>query len=606
MTLPTLRLSLISNLAFVLTSVFVLTACQPVTAALPTPTPTPVVLTNGPTPPPLSVTFPQDAAILPPVATQPPTAVPPPTLPAATPTPEVVDGPITVAIDAVVPEDWTAAVLPILNGVGEVLTAGGAQPLRVLDEPANAGARVTLLPGTEATQPLATRVLAVVAPYATLRDDITLADLRQRWADPTAGGPVYVTPEAAAWLAAVLGTPPTADAVVPREALLTQLENNPGSLGVTLFEQVDPRLKVLTVDGANVLSNQFRADAYPLAVTLTVEGRGASAIRPLLAEAVQPATNRNAERLSQLVMTGVTAMSRVTALRQDQKGYDYPARVISDVFAAADITHISNEVPFLDDCVANPTENNLILCSDTDYWAALAALGTDIVGLSGNHVNDFGRDGARRSLQWYRDNAIPIYGSGLNVQEACAPLLWEHNGNTFAFIAALAFDPPGAWATEEQPGACYFYTNKELILAMVTALASQVDIVAVELQHQETYEPYPIPLQVAEFRELRAAGADIVTGVMSHVPQAQEPYGQADAGGPGIISYGLGNFFFDQMWSWQTRTELATRHTIYDGRLLATELLTMVLEDFAQPRWATPEERTDILTRIFSAAPARQ
>ena len=26
----------------------------------------------------------------------------------------------------------------------------------------------------------------------------------------------------------------------------------------------------------------------------------------------------------------------------------------------------------------------------------------------------------------------------MNVDEACAPLLWEHNGNTFAFIAALA------------------------------------------------------------------------------------------------------------------------------------------------------------------------
>jgi hypothetical protein len=69
------------------------------------------------------------------------------------------------------------------------------------------------------------------------------------------------------------------------------------------------------------------------------------------------------------------------------------------VLAAADITHISNEVPFLDDCVADPTENNLILCSHTNYWATLAALGTDIVGLSGNHVNDFGRGGASgRSL----------------------------------------------------------------------------------------------------------------------------------------------------------------------------------------------------------------
>ena len=108
-------------------------------------------------------------------------------------------------------------------------------------------------------------------------------------------------------------------------------------------------------------------------------------------------------------------------------------------------------------------------------------------------------------------------------------------------------------------------------------------------------------MQVQEFRELRDAGADLVTGVQSHVPQAQEPYGQNDAGGPGFISYGLGNLFFDQMWSWPTRTELATRHTFYDGRLLNTELLTMVLEDYAQPRWTAPEERADILQRVFGA-----
>ena len=118
-------------------------------------------------------------------------------------------------------------------------------------------------------------------------------------------------------------------------------------------------------------------------------------------------------------------------------------------------------------------------------------------------------------------------------------------------------------------------------------------------------EPSPLSAQqVAEFREVRKWGADIVTGVQSHVPQAMEPYGGTPEG-PGIIAYGLGNLFFDQMWSWETRTELYARHTIYAGRLLNTEILTGVLEDYAQPRWATPEERTEILTRIFDAAPKR-
>jgi poly-gamma-glutamate synthesis protein (capsule biosynthesis protein) len=140
---------------------------------------------------------------------------------------------------------------------------------------------------------------------------------------------------------------------------------------------------------------------------------------------------------------------------------------------------------------------------------------------------------------------------------------------------------------------------------MVQDLAGKVDLVAVELQYYESYEPYPTSQQVADFREIRSWGADIVTGVQSHVPQAMEPYGAADKGGPGIIVYGLGNLFFDQMWSWDTRTELYARHAIYDGRLISTEILTGVLEDAAQPRWTTAKERAELLDRIFDAAPKR-
>lgn len=557
--------------------------------ALPTPTPTP-------TPTPLTL-------LLPPVITQPPTPAPTPTWPTPTPTPEPLDGPITVALADSVPVQWGPALLARLNRIHQVETGAGLQPLYVLDRPETAQVRIDLRPVASASAPLAERVFAVAMPFATVRDDVSLDEVRAAWQGAEGSPPAYASVETVALLRPVLGD--FAGVLTPQGQLLSAIESDPGALAILPFDQLDPRFKALTVDGVNVLSNRFDIRAYPLAVALDVSGRGASVVQPLLRDVILPYTNRDASRLTQLIMTGVTAMSRVTALRMDQKGYDYPSRVISDVFAAADITHISNEVPFLDDCVADPTENNLILCSHPNYWAALEALGTDIVGLSGNHVNDFGREGARRSLTWYRENGIPYYGSGFNVNEACAPLLWEHHGNTFAFIAALAFWPENAWATTDLPGACYYYDNRELLLALVRQLSEAVDIVSVELQHTETYEPYPIASQIADFRELRAAGADIVTGVQSHVPQAQEPYGVGDPGGPGIISYGLGNFFFDQMWSWETRTELAARHTIYNGRLLNTELLTMVLEDFAQPRWATPEERAEILNRIFRAAPPR-
>ncbi len=371
------------------------------------------------------------------------------------------------------------------------------------------------------------------------------------------------------------------------------------------FDQLDPTLKVLTVDGANVLYNWLQAGTYPLGAALKVDGVGASLLAPLLRGTLQPITNRDRGHLTALMMTGVTAMARATAQVMEREGYDYPALIIGPTLAEADITHISNEIPFLDDCVVRNVENNLTLCSDTTYWAALAASGADIIGLSGNHVNDFGREGARRSLTWYKENNIPIYGSGFTPDEACAPLIWSDHGNTFAFIAALAFGPEFAWVTDSEPGACYYYAHKERIIATIQQLAQQVDVVAVELQYEESYNPWPLPSQVTEFRELRAAGAEIVTGVQSHVPQSIEPYAAQEAGGKGVIVYGLGNLYFDQMWSWQTRSELYVRHTIYNGKVISSEILTGVLEDYAQPRWATAEERALILSTIFDAAPAK-
>jgi hypothetical protein len=58
-------------------------------------------------------------------------------------------------------------------------------------------------------------------------------------------------------------------------------------------------------------------------------------------------------------MTGVTAMARMTALRMEQNGYDYPAAVVGPLLSQADITHISNEIPFMADCQVNASENNL-------------------------------------------------------------------------------------------------------------------------------------------------------------------------------------------------------------------------------------------------------
>ncbi len=542
-------------------------------------------------------------AILPPTAEperrSPPTATP---ISAAvtTPTPEPSSDPtpataIVEPSPVPVPETEPLALFlspdipwDIAGPLGATLAAGqssGGQPIAFVAEPENAS--VVLQWGPLESQSTGKtrfqRTYVLVVPFATVRDEITLDEFIAHW-QGSGQAPLLLGDHTAAAFTALYGEPGAT--LVPESDLLIQLQNTPGSVGLIPFDHVDPTYKVLQVDGINPLNNAFEPVGDPLTFALTLRGPGSEIILPLIDDAGIAQTNRDPKLLTSLVMTGVTVMARLTAARM-----------------AADITHVSNEIPFIKGCKVNPSANNLTFCSKPAYWAALQAIGADIVGLSGNHVNDFGRKGARESIAFYRDNGIPIYGSGLDTAEACAPLMWEHNGNKFAFIAALAYWPKSAWATDTKPGACYYYDNKATILETVQQLSSEVDVVSVELQHYETYHAKPTVKQVREFRELRQAGADIVTGVQSHVPQAMEPYGLDDLGSAGIIVYGLGNLFFDQMWSWNTRSGLIARHIIYDGRLINTEILTTMLHDYAQPRWANSKQRARMLRRVFQSTP---
>ncbi len=514
---------------------------------------------------------------------------------------------LTVAIDSELPERYYNRLLSLLvYRVKSLETDKGRKKVLLLDRGSDADVRIGLMPlSPVGGAAIYTRFYAPVVAFETVNDEITLDELAARW-QGGGEGPLVITREYEAELTAILGVSMAESVIVTTtNGILAEVEADADAVGIVPFDRLHPRFKVLTVDGVSVLDNQLNPTAYGLAAAVAVTGPHAGELAAALSGYITDSSNRDPEHLTTLIMTGVTAMTRVTAAKMERNGYDYPARVISPTLSAADITHISNEVPFIEGCVVNASQDNLTMCSDTTYWAALEAIGTDIVGLSGNHVNDFGRDGARESIGWYRENGIAIYGSGLNVEEACAPLLWEHNGNRFAFIAALAFGPSFAWVTDDLPGACYYYDHKELIIETIKKLRSEVDVIAVELQYLETYNPYPTGEQVTEFRELREQGVDIVTGVQSHVPQAFETYGPDASQRPGTIVYGLGNLFFDQMWSWQTRTGLIARHTIYRGRVIGTEILTIVSEDYAQPRWATETERAGLLRSIFDAAPAR-
>jgi poly-gamma-glutamate synthesis protein (capsule biosynthesis protein) len=366
------------------------------------------------------------------------------------------------------------------------------------------------------------------------------------------------------------------------------------------FEDFETRWKIITLDGQNPLRKEYDPSAYPLAITYSLHGDPALYKSMLVekgANRILAASDRDAEQMTVLLMTGVTALVRATGWMMDTRGVEFPASSIGDILRAADITHISNEVSFSPDCpVADPGSGSLRFCSDPKYFDLLTIIDADIVELSGNHVNDWGLEAMQYSLDLYHEAGIPYYSGGKNQEQARQAVILEDHGNRLGFIGCNEAGPGFAWATNDSPGsaAC----DLDWMESEVSRLKSEGIIPVVTFQYEESYSPQPMPWQVRDFQRIAAAGAGLVSGSQAHSPQIFEFHLGS------FIHYGPGNLFFDQMnvpeLPEATRWEFLDRYTIYRGKIIGVEVLTAMLEDWSRPRLMTPEERYDLLSWIFT------
>jgi poly-gamma-glutamate synthesis protein (capsule biosynthesis protein) len=223
----------------------------------------------------------------------------------------------------------------------------------------------------------------------------------------------------------------------------------------------------------------------------------------------------------------------------------------------------------------------------------LEDLGTDVVELTGNHLNDWGPESVNHTLELYQAANMATFGGGRDLNEAAQPALFEHNGNRIAFVGCNPVGPNYAWAGTANPGSLPCGPEFE---QQIRDLVNEGYLVIATQQYYEFYHYEPTGLQVEDFRALVDAGAAAVSGSQGHHVQGFDFHNGA------FIHYGLGNLFFDQMDMLGTRQTFVDTYTIYDGELVSVELWTGLIEDFFKPRLMTAEEREEALQAVFSAS----
>jgi hypothetical protein len=512
-----------------------------------------------------------------------------------TPTPTLVPtSTATFHLPKLLGRQWTISAEPGVPAelISSARALAGQRPDEYLwVEPGSLPTDITLRIGGE--NALANWTYVVAAPFATLEDDISVDELVELWSSvEPADRSLYLTGNAAGMMREKWGRPGANLSIIDEAELVQSLWDNRPSLTVLPFEQLTPELKVLTIDGLSPFSAEFAPDEYTLQVSIGIDGE-MEGIDGFLAVWEGEASNFDPDKLTTVAMTGVTALVRATAAQMEIDGTLSPAVDVGPVLRGADFAHISNEVSFDANCPEPSPYSGTSFCSQDEYFTLLEEIGTDIVELTGNHLNDWGADNVGRTIDMYEAAGMDYFGGGLNNEDAKRAAIIEHNDNKIALVGCNYFGPVYAWTTETTAGSRQCGPD---FFEQIERLNQEGYVVITTQQYTEYYQYPPTPDQEYDFHAIADAGAAAVSGSQGHHAQGFDFYNGA------FIHYGLGNLFFDQMDMLGTRQAFVDTYSVYDGRLINVDLWVGLIENFSTPRTASAAERRQALQSVFEAS----
>lgn len=276
-----------------------------------------------------------------------------------------------------------------------------------------------------------------------------------------------------------------------------------------------------------------------------------------------------------LIATGDVIPARsVNSIMVGKKDFTYPFAKTADFLKDADITFINLETPLFPECV--PTIEGMKFCGSDRAIEGLVFAGVDVASLANNHAGNYGSKGISGTKELLEKQGIKVTGTGEAV-------IIKIRDRMFGF---LGFNDVGY----KENGIAW--SNIDTIQKEVKALREKVDFVIVEFHWGIEYTLVPSARQRELAHATVDAGADLIIGNHPHWVQGIEVYKGK------FITYAHGNFVFDQMWSRETQEGVVGRYTFGKNGIKNVEFFPVIIENYAQPRFATQKEAEKILERM--------
>lgn len=166
--------------------------------------------------------------------------------------------------------------------------------------------------------------------------------------------------------------------------------------------------------------------------------------------------------------------------------------------------------------------------------SVLKQAGLHAVSLANNHILDYCAQGLLDTLAAAKEADIPVFGAGINAEQAAQPLFADINGWR---IGLQSFgEEEFSIAYGEQPGANLF--DPYISLEQIQAAKANCDYLVVLYHGGIEHFEYPSIVLQKKCRAMVRAGADLVLCQHSHCIGTYENYHDA------TILYGQGNAIF--------------------------------------------------------------
>lgn len=188
-----------------------------------------------------------------------------------------------------------------------------------------------------------------------------------------------------------------------------------------------------------------------------------------------------------------------------------------------------------------PAHPKISLRASDNYIEATFGKKPLAVGLSNNHIMDYGPEGYRDTLKALESSGIPFFGSGTLEENCNNPLIVPVGQSLVGLVGYVCPSTNPILAQRGTPGVMPIDAG-QIQADVQKARRKGAQFVVLNLHWGDEDVGIPKPQDVDLARRLLEIGADLIIGHHSHCIQSYETHGNKS------VFYGLGNCIFPDDW----------------------------------------------------------